>query len=321
MKLLITGGAGFIGSNFAEYALRNLGELTEIIILDKLTYAGNIENLNSIIENPKLRFIEGDICDFETTTSLISEVDYILNFAAESHVDNSIISSKPFIDTNIDGVRNLLDGILKTRKKIRFVQISTDEVYGSINVGSWKEDSPIQPNSPYSASKASGELIARSYFKTYDLDIVITRSSNNYGPFQHTEKLIPLMITNLLEEKTIPIYGDGLNVRDWLHVEDHCQGVLKAMLNGVKGSMYNIGGGHELTNLELTKKILSIFDLDENRINFVQDRKGHDFRYSINSEKSRSELGYSPLINFESGIRQTVEWYIQNVDWWKPLKH
>ena len=320
MKLLITGGAGFIGSNFAEYALRNLGELTEIIILDKLTYAGNIENLNSIIENHKVRFVHGDICDSDTTTPLISEVDYILNFAAESHVDNSIISSKPFIDTNIDGVRNLLDGILKTQKEIRFVQISTDEVYGSINVGSWKEDSPIQPNSPYSASKASGELIARSYFKTYGLDIVITRASNNYGPFQHTEKLIPLIITNLIEEKTIPIYGDGMNVRDWLHVEDHCQGVLKAMLNGTKGSTYNIGGGCELTNLELTKKILSIFDLDESRIKFVQDRKGHDFRYSINTEKSRSELGYSPLINFESGIQQTVDWYRQNLDWWKSLK-
>ena len=321
MKLLVTGGAGFIGSNFVRRTLTSKSSgITSITVLDKLTYAGVLENLDSVSNLDSYRFVQGDICDYNLVTELIAGVDAVINFAAESHVDRSINGAMDFVQTNIVGVQVLLDAIKNSGRNIRFVQISTDEVYGSIESGSWTEDSPLLPNSPYSASKAGGELLARAYSKTHNLDVVITRCSNNYGPFHFPEKMIPLFITNLIAGKKVPLYGDGSNVRDWLHVDDHCDGILKVLLKGRSGEIYNIGGGSEFSNLELTYLILDAMGSDKSSIEYVEDRKGHDFRYSVNHAKISSELGYQPKIAFKVGIEETINWYKENRSWWQNLK-
>jgi len=321
MRLLVTGGAGFIGSNFVRRCLDgSLKGVSSVAVLDKLTYAGVLENLNSVAGLTTYSFIHGDICEQGNYREILSSVDAVINFAAESHVDRSIVSASDFVQTNVVGVQVLLDSIKELGRDIRFLQVSTDEVYGSIEYGSWNEERPLSPNSPYSASKAGGELLARSYYQTHKLDVVITRCSNNYGPFHFPEKLIPLFITNLLDGKKIPIYGNGKNVRDWLHVDDHCRAIHLALMNGGPGEIYNIGGGRELTNLELTNLILKVMDADETSIDFVEDRKGHDLRYSVDWTKINRSLGFEPLIDFESGLRQTVDWYRNNRSWWEPLK-
>ena len=321
MKLLITGGAGFIGSNFARRAATGIyANIESIIVLDKLTYAGNFKNLESIASKSNFEFISGDICDENLVQQIISKVDAVVNFAAETHVDRSINNSDDFLKTNVFGVRTLLDSILNSEKQIRFLQVSTDEVYGSIPEGSWDEECPLLPNSPYSASKAAADLLVRAYVKTHGIDAVITRCSNNYGPFQFPEKLIPLFVTNLIENKQIPIYGNGLNVRDWLHVDDHCDGIYLALTKGLNGQIYNIGGGTELTNKQITEEILRLLNKDESSILYVEDRKGHDLRYSINCEKISNELGYSAKVKLVDGLSQTIEWYSKNRAWWEPLK-
>ena len=322
MRLLVTGGAGFIGSNFIRMIAQGIfKDISKVQILDKLTYAGVEENLVGVSTIPNYTFFRGDICDQSLVSELVSEVDAVVNFAAESHVDRSISGAVDFVQTNIVGVQVLLDAIKSSGKKIRFLQISTDEVYGSIKEGSWSEDWPLQPNSPYSASKASGELLARAYNKTHGTDVVITRCSNNYGTHHFPEKLIPLFITNLLEGKSVPVYGTGKNVRDWLHVDDHCRGIYQVLMNGRSGEAYNIGGGRELTNLEITGFILDAMGADETSIEYVEDRKGHDLRYSVDWGKIRSELGYEPQVKFEDGLRETIQWYRDNESWWKPLKN
>jgi len=295
--------------------------ISSVVVLDKLTYAGVKENLSSAENLSGYQFIQGDICDSIQVSQLISEVDAVVNFAAESHVDRSIFGAADFVQTNIVGVQVLLDSIKASGRQIRFLQVSTDEVYGSIEEGSWTEEWPLQPNSPYSASKASGELLARSYNRTHRMDVVITRCSNNYGTYHFPEKLIPLFITNLLEGKKIPIYGSGENVRDWLHVDDHCRGIHQVLLNGKSGEIYNIGGGRELTNNEITGLILDFMGADASSIEYVEDRKGHDLRYSVNWDKINRELGYEPYVKFEDGLRETIEWYRDNEAWWKPLKN
>ena len=322
MKLLVTGAAGFIGSNFVRMIAR--GELTgisSVTVLDKLTYAGVKSNLDSASSLPKYEFIEGDICNSLVTSKLINEVDAVINFAAESNVDRSISGASDFVQTNIVGVQVLLDAIKDSGKKIRFLQVSTDEVYGSIESGSWTEEWPLEPNSPYSASKASGELLARSYNRTHEMDVVITRCSNNYGTHHFPEKLIPLFITNLIEGKTVPVYGTGNNVRDWLHVNDHCRGIYAVLMKGKSGQVYNIGGGRELTNNEITSLILEAMGADESSIEYVEDRKGHDFRYSVDWTKINRELSYEPQVKFEDGLIETIQWYRDNEVWWKPLKN
>ena len=322
MRVLITGGAGFIGSNFVRMIAQGLfSDISTVQVLDKLTYAGVVENLLGVSTIPNYAFFQGDICDPSLVSELISEVDAVINFAAESHVDRSISGAVDFVQTNIVGVQVLLDAIKASEKEIRFLQVSTDEVYGSIEEGSWSENWPLQPNSPYSASKASGELLARSYNKTHGMDVVITRCSNNYGTHHFPEKLIPLFITNLLEGKTVPVYGTGNNIRDWLHVDDHCRGIYQVLMNGRSGEVYNIGGGRELTNLEITELILDAMGADESSIEYVEDRKGHDLRYSVDWGKIRSELGYEPQVKFEDGLRETIQWYRDNEAWWKPLKN
>ena len=321
MRLLVTGGAGFIGSNFVRHLLtQKKTEVETLLVLDKLTYAGNLANLNQISNNSNFKFIKGDICDYNLVSDLLSQVDAVVNFAAESHVDRSIENSRDFVLTNILGVQTLLTAITNARNPIRFVQISTDEVYGSISKGSWDESFPLSPNSPYSASKASADMFVRAYFQTHELDVLITRCSNNYGPYQYPEKLIPLFITNIIENKKVPIYGDGLNVRDWLHVDDHCEGIYLVLTKGKSGEIYNIGGGLELTNKEITNEILNSMGKDETYIRYVEDRKGHDRRYSINCDKISRELGYKPRITFEKGLQDTINWYVNNISWWKPLK-
>jgi len=322
LRLLATGAAGFIGSNFVRMISSGaLQGISSVVVLDKLTYAGVKENLSSVENLSRYQFIQGDICDSIQVSQLISEVDAVVNFAAESHVDRSISGATDFVQTNIVGVQVLLDAIKASGRQIRFLQVSTDEVYGSIEEGSWTEEWPLQPNSPYSASKASGELLARSYNRTHGMDVVITRCSNNYGTHHFPEKLIPLFITNLLEGKKIPVYGSGKNVRDWLHVDDHCRGIHQVLLNGKSGEIYNIGGGRELTNNEITGLILDSMGVDASSIEYVEDRKGHDLRYSVNWNKINRELGYEPYVKFEDGLRETIEWYRDNEAWWKPLKN
>ena len=321
MHVLVTGGAGFIGSNFVRMiADGSFPQISRVTVLDKLTYAGVKENLDPALSMTGYSFVQGDICDPQLVASLLVDVDAVINFAAESHVDRSIAGAADFVQTNIVGVQTLLDACKAVDHKIRFVQISTDEVYGSIESGSWTEEWPLLPNSPYSASKAGGELLARSYNKTHGLDVVITRCSNNYGPFHFPEKLIPLFVTNLLEGKKIPVYGSGKNVRDWLHVDDHCRGIYAVLTKGRAGQTYNIGGGRELTNLEITDLILQAMGADETSIEYVEDRKGHDLRYSVDWSKSKNELGYEPQVTFEQGLAQTIQWYRDNESWWKPLK-
>ena len=322
MKILVTGAAGFIGSNFLRMIAKgDFGEFSTTKVLDKLTYAGVKVNLDSVVGIPNYQFIQGDICDPLLVRELIAEVDGVINFAAESHVDRSIFGASDFVQTNIVGVQVLLDAIKASGRKIRFLQVSTDEVYGSIESGSWTEDSPLQPNSPYSASKASGELLARSYNRTHGMDIVITRCSNNYGTNHFPEKLIPLFITNLIEGKKVPVYGTGENIRDWLHVDDHCRGIYSVLMNGRSGEVYNIGGGRELTNNEITRLILEAMCADESSIEYVEDRKGHDLRYSVDWTKINRELSYEPRVKFEHGLGETIQWYRDNEAWWKPLKN
>jgi len=322
MRLLVTGAAGFIGSNFVRLvAIGELEGISSIKVLDKLTYAGVRENLISAQKIPNYSFIEGDICDAELVASLLEDVEGVINFAAESHVDRSITGAADFVQTNIVGVQVLIDAINASKRNIRFLQVSTDEVYGSIKFGSWTEDWPLQPNSPYAASKASGELLARSYNKTHGMDIIITRCSNNYGTHHFPEKLIPLFITNLIEDKKVPVYGTGENVRDWLHVDDHCRGIYSVLMNGRSGEVYNIGGGRELTNNEITSLILEAMGADESSIEYVEDRKGHDLRYSVDWTKINRELGYEPQVRFEDGLKKTIQWYRDNEAWWKPLKN
>jgi dTDP-glucose 4,6-dehydratase len=322
MRLLITGAAGFIGSNFVRMiATGDLHGISGVIVLDKLTYAGVRANLDPATDISSYSFVEGDICNSSLVTSLLGEVDAVINFAAESHVDRSISGAADFVQTNIVGVQVLLDAVKASGRKIRFLQVSTDEVYGSIESGSWTEEWPLQPNSPYSASKAGGELLARSYNRTHRMDVVITRCSNNYGTHHFPEKLIPLFITNLIEGKTVPVYGTGDNVRDWLHVDDHCRGIYSVLMNGRSGEVYNIGGGRELTNNEITSLILEAMGADESSIEYVEDRKGHDLRYSVDWTKINRELGYEPQIKFEDGLRETIQWYRDNEAWWKPLKN
>jgi dTDP-glucose 4,6-dehydratase len=319
MRLLVTGGAGFIGSNFVRHIVDGtFSGISQVTVLDKLTYAGTLKNLEMLPTN-SFEFIRGDISDPGLVSDLVKRNDAIVNFAAESHVDRSITGARDFIETNILGVQNLLAAALTNEVKT-FVQISTDEVYGTISKGSWDEDFPLLPNSPYSASKASADLICRSYHRTFGMDVRVTRCSNNYGPYQFPEKIIPLFITNLMEGKKVPLYGKGLNVRDWLHVDDHCQGIFAVLTSGKPGNIYNIGGGRELTNRELTDLILRKFSRDESSIEYVADRLGHDLRYSVSHEKITRELGYQPKIKFEEGLEQTIEWYKNNESWWRPLK-
>ena len=319
MKVLVTGGAGFIGSNFVRLVLSNSEtSIQAITVLDKLTYAGTLTNLAGLAKDA-FEFIQGDICD----QSLVSELgkchDVIINFAAESHVDRSINSARDFMTTNIVGAQTLLE-TLRFGTVQTIIQVSTDEVYGSIENGSWDENFPLNPNSPYAATKASADLIARSYSKTYGVDVRITRCSNNYGPNQFPEKIIPLFITSLIDNKKIPLYGNGQNYREWLHVEDHCRAILKVLTNGKSGEIYNIGGGTELSNKDLTMKILNLMNKDESCIEYVEDRLGHDFRYSVNSRKILDQLGFTPKINFENGILDTINWYLNNENWWRSLK-
>ena len=298
----------------------NFQGFSSVKVLDKLTYAGVKSNLDSASKMSLYEFVQGDICDPEIVAELLVEVDAVVNFAAESHVDRSITGASDFVQTNVVGVQVLLDAIKDSGRKIRFLQVSTDEVYGSIKTGSWTEESPLAPNSPYSASKAGGELLSRSYNRTHGIDVVITRCSNNYGTHHYPEKLIPLFVTNLIEGKKVPIYGTGENVRDWLHVDDHCRGIYSVLMNGRSGDVYNIGGGRELSNIELSALIFKAMGENESSIEFIEDRKGHDFRYSIDWTKINRELGYEPQVKFEDGLGKTIKWYRENEAWWKPLK-
>ena len=320
MRVLITGGAGFIGSTYARMIAKDeLEGISSVTILDKLTYAGNMENLDGCLADSRFEFIHGDICDKATIDALINRHDVVINFAAESHVDRSINSSEPFITTNIAGTAVILDAI-RNNPSTRLVHIGTDEVYGSIDIGSWDENFPLAPNSPYSASKASADLLCMAFQRTFNLDICITRCSNNYGPYQFPEKLIPLFITNLIEGKQVPLYGDGTNIREWIYVEDHCRAIHLVVLNGRKGEIYNIGSTEEHTNVEIANLLLRNFDVGPERIKFVEDRLGHDQRYAINSTKIRNTLGFRESVDFTTGIDLTVAWYKNNQNWWKPLK-
>ncbi len=319
MRILITGGAGFIGSNYVRrIADGTLGGINKITVLDKLTYAGTLTNLLDV-ESDSFEFVHGDICDSELMDKLAKSHDLVVNFAAESHVDRSINGAKDFVLTNVLGTQTLLDSIKKSGVQT-YLQVSTDEVYGSIESGSWPETDPLLPNSPYAASKASADLLCRSYNKTHGMDIRITRCSNNYGRNQFPEKIIPLFVTNLIDRKKVPVYGSGLNVRDWLHVDDHCQGIHLALTKGKPGEIYNIGGGTELNNLELTEQILEIMGNGKDSIEHVEDRKGHDFRYSVDIKKISGELGYRPKVSWKQGLIETVNWYQENQNWWRPLK-
>jgi dTDP-glucose 4,6-dehydratase len=319
VRILVTGGAGFIGSNYVRrIADGTLGGISKITVLDKLTYAGTLTNLSEVSAG-NYDFIEGDICDAELVSKLVLGNDLVVNFAAESHVDRSINGAKDFVVTNVLGTQTLLDAVRKSDVKT-YLQVSTDEVYGSIADGSWPETDPLLPNSPYAASKASADLISRSYFKTHGMDIRVTRCSNNYGRNQYPEKVIPLFVTNLIDNKKVPVYGSGLNVRDWLHVDDHCRGIHLALTKGKAGEIYNIGGGTELNNLELTEKILNIMGKGLESIEYVEDRKGHDLRYSVDITKISNELGYAPKVDWEDGLKETINWYQENEAWWRPLK-
>ncbi|MGW0523489.1 dTDP-glucose 4,6-dehydratase [Crossiella sp. NPDC003009] len=322
MKVLVTGGAGFIGSHYVRQLLGGAYPAfaeAEVTVLDKLTYAGTRTNLAPVEDDPRLTFVEGDICDPELVRKLMSGQDVVVHFAAESHVDRSILGAADFVLTNVLGTQTLLQGALEASVG-RFVHVSTDEVYGSIETGSWTEEHILEPNSPYSASKASSDLLARSYFRTHGLPVCVTRCSNNYGPYQFPEKVIPLFVTNLIDGKKVPLYGDGLNVRDWLHVDDHCRGIQLVAEGGRAGEIYNIGGGTELTNKELTGLLLEATGTDWDSVTPVTDRKGHDRRYSVDITKISTELGYAPKVPFADGLAQTVAWYRDNRAWWEPLK-
>jgi len=318
-KLLITGGAGFIGSNFIHYWLTQ-HPADEIINLDKLTYAGNLANLAGLENNPRYQFVLGDITDSELVEKIVAQVDIIVHFAAESHVDRSILSSAEFIKTNVLGTQVLLEAARKNNT--RFHHISTDEVFGALSDTDPKfnEETPYSPRSPYSASKAASDHLVRAYYHTHGLPITISNCSNNYGPRQYPEKLIPLFITNLLDQKKVPVYGQGKNIRDWIHVDDHNRGIDLILQKGRIGETYCLGGNSELSNLEITKQILAELGYDEQMIEYVPDRLGHDFRYAIDFSKAQKELGFAPQIDFATGLRETIKWYQENEGWWRPLK-
>lgn len=318
MKLLITGGCGFIGSNFIRYILKNTEH--EIVNLDALTYSGNPSNLRYVEDNDKYRFVRGRIENKKLITELIKDTDQIVNFAAESHVDRSILDSRPFFITNIEGTRTLLEACRNSDIE-KFVHISTDEVYGELGeTGKFTESLPLLPNSPYSASKACADMVIRAYQKTYDLPVTTARPSNNYGYFQYPEKFIPLMITNLLEDKPVPVYGEGKNIRDWIFVEDCCAGIAAILQRGKAGEVYNVGGESERRNIDIVKTILKLLGKNEGNIKFVKDRPGHDYRYALDNTRIRKELGWAPKIDLEEGLMKTVGWYKNNSWWWKPLK-
>ncbi|MGO4951305.1 dTDP-glucose 4,6-dehydratase [Paenibacillus sp. DRB1-1] len=320
MKLLVTGGAGFIGSNFVLYMLKHHPDY-EIVNIDALTYAGNLENLRSIENNPKHSFIKVDITDAQAIDQLMQQgIDVVVNFAAESHVDRSILEPEVFVKTNVLGTQVLLDAA-KKYNVTKFVQVSTDEVYGSLGeTGLFTEETPLQPNSPYSASKASGDLLVRAYHETFGLPVNITRCSNNYGPYQFPEKLIPLMISRALSDQQLPVYGDGLNIRDWLYVEDHCSAIDLVIHQGKLGEVYNIGGNNERTNVHIVKTVLEELGKPESLISYVQDRPGHDRRYGIDPTKTMNELGWKPKHSFETGIKETIRWYLDNEEWWTRIQ-
>jgi dTDP-glucose 4,6-dehydratase len=315
MHLLVTGGAGFIGSNFIRHVLQK--PEVRVTNLDKLTYAGNPANLADLSSNPRYKFVQGDICDAKIVNECVKDADAIVHFAAESHVDNSISGPDVFIHTNVHGTLTLLNAARK--KNTRFLHVSTDEVYGSRETGAFTERDALSPSSPYSASKAASDLLALSYHTTYGLPVTVTRSSNNFGPHQFPEKLIPLFITNLLEGRKVPLYGDGKNVRDWIYVEDNCAAIFAALQHGKPGETYNIAGGNELPNFEITKKIISALGKDDSSIEYVKDRPGHDRRYAIDDRKIRS-LGWKPKHDFSTALQKTIDWYKANTTWWKPLK-
>lgn len=318
-KILITGGAGFIGSNFVKYINDKYPDY-EIVNFDLLTYCGNLENLKGIEFNDNYSFVKGNIADNDLVADTIKGCDYVVNFAAESHVDRSIKDPEIFIKSNVLGTQVLLNAALNEGIE-KYVQISTDEVYGSLGqTGYFTEETPLQPNSPYSASKASGDLITRAYYQTFEMPVNITRCSNNYGPYQFPEKLIPLMISNALENKDLPVYGDGKNIRDWLHVYDHCTAIDLVLHDGKPGEVYNIGGNNEKKNIEIVKLILKYLDKDDSLIKFVDDRLGHDRRYAIDSTKIQEELGWKPKYTFETGIKETIQWYLENQDWIEQVK-
>jgi dTDP-glucose 4,6-dehydratase len=322
MRVLVTGGAGFIGSHYVRQVLTGAYPSfsgADVLVLDKLTYAGSEANLESVAADPRLRFVRGDICDATLVTELMRGVDVVVHFAAESHVDRSILGAADFVLTNVLGTQTLLQAALSAGVG-KFVHVSTDEVYGSIAEGSWSENHLLEPNSPYAASKASSDLIARSFYRTHGLPVCVTRCSNNYGPHQFPEKVIPVFVTNLLDGMKIPLYGDGLNVRDWLHVDDHCRGIQLVVDGGRPGEIYNIGGGTELNNRELTERLLAAVGAGWEMVEPVEDRKGHDRRYSVDITKIRTELGYQPRVPFEAGLAETVRWYADNRQWWEPLK-
>jgi dTDP-glucose 4,6-dehydratase len=323
MKLLVTGGCGFIGSNFVHYYLKKYPE-DSLVNVDKLTYAGNLKNLSAPSLSPRYVFIRGDIADPSQMEEIISRgVEGIVNFAAESHVDRSIEAPMDFMRTNVFGTFVLLEAVRKvsSKRRIRFLHVSTDEVYGSLGeTGAFTEETPMAPNSPYAASKAAADLMVRAYHHTYGLPTLITRCSNNYGPYQFPEKLIPLLISNAIEGKTLPIYGDGLNVRDWIHVEDHCRGLDLVLHQGKEGEVYNIGGRSEKTNLSVAKTILNHLGKPHSLLRFVTDRPGHDRRYAIDFSKIQTTLGWAPSISFEEGIRQTIDWYQGQQEWWREIK-
>lgn len=320
MKILVTGGAGFIGSNFVHYILKKYPDY-EVVNLDALTYAGNLENLKEAENNPNYKFVKGDICDKELVNDLVKDVDAIVHFAAESHVDRSIMDPESFIKTNVLGTHNLLEATRNNGNK-RFHHISTDEVFGHLESDdpAFNENTPYHPRSPYSASKAASDHLVNAYFNTYGLPVTISNCSNNYGPFQFPEKLFPLFITNLIEDKKVPVYGDGMNVRDWLFVEDHCEAIDLILKKGKIGETYCVGGNAEKPNIEITKKIIELMGKDESSIEYVKDRPGHDRRYAIDFSKIKNELGWEPKTSFEDGIKGTIEWYKNNKSWWKNIK-
>jgi dTDP-glucose 4,6-dehydratase len=322
VRILVTGGAGFIGSNFVRRTLEDAYpglEGADVVVYDALTYSGNLENLAPVDGDARYSFVQGDILDRDLLDEVLPGVDTVVHFAAESHVDRSVLDSGPFVSTNVVGTQRLLDASL-TAGVQRFVHVSTDEVYGSIAEGSWDETRPLEPNSPYSASKAGSDLLARSYHRTHGMNLSITRCSNNYGPYHFPEKVIPLFVTNLIDDRHVPLYGTGENIRDWLHVDDHTRGIAMVVTGGRAGEIYNIGGGTELSNRELTQKLLDATGRDWSYVDAVDDRKGHDLRYSVDISKIRAELGYEPLVPFDQGLADVVQWYRDNRDWWEPLK-
>ena len=333
-RMLVTGGAGFIGTNFVKYVLNTYPEV-KVVNLDALTYAGNLANLEDIQSNPRYTFVKGDIRDRELIEGLFAEhqFDTVVNFAAESHVDRSITEPEIFLTTNIIGTQTLLDAAKKAWKVepdnkysreykpgVKYLQVSTDEVYGALGkTGMFTETTPLSPNSPYSASKASADMIVRAYHETYGMPVNITRCSNNYGPFQFPEKLIPLMINNCLQEKNLPVYGDGMQIRDWLYVEDHCSAICTVLEKGVIGEVYNVGGNNEKANIEIVKLLIASLDKSEDLITYVQDRPGHDRRYAIDNTKITTQLGWSPAYTFEVGIKKTIQWYLDNAEWMEQV--